>query len=98
MLNAAGAVCVDFGHAEADGDARGVLRNYNNVKEERVAHITLTGDRSGEYVLVEERPDGSLVMAPDTSAEAIRRRLGTRPMTTKEYEHHFGGLPRDGKG
>jgi hypothetical protein len=68
------------------------------VKEERVEHVTLTGDRSGEYVLIEERTDGSLVVAPDTSIEAIRKRAGTRPMTTQEFEEHFGGLPSDGEG
>jgi hypothetical protein len=68
------------------------------MKEDRVARITLSGDRSGHYVLVEERSDGSLVVAPDTSIEAIRRRMGTRPMTAEEFEGHFGELPRDGEG
>ena len=63
-----------------------------------MAHITLSGDRSGDYVLVEERSDGSLVVAPDTSIEAIRKRVGTRPMTAGEFEEHFGELPRDGEG
>lgn len=61
-------------------------------------HITLSGDRSGEYVIVEERDDGSLVVAPDTSVEAIRKRAGTRPMTAEEFEEHFGDLPSDGEG
>lgn len=63
-----------------------------------MAHITLSGDRSGDYVLVEERSDGSLVVAPDTSIKAIRKRVGTRPMTVEEFEGHFGELPRDGEG
>ncbi|MGZ4249515.1 MAG: hypothetical protein ACXVUE_14555 [Solirubrobacteraceae bacterium] len=29
--------------------------------------MTLRGDVSGDYVVVEERPDGSLVLAPDTA-------------------------------
>ena len=33
----------------------------------RPLEVTLTGDRSGHYVVVEERPDGSLVVAPDRS-------------------------------
>ena len=61
-------------------------------------HITVSGDRSGEYVIVEERDDGSLVVAPDTSAEAIRKRAGTRPMTPEEFEERFGDLPSDGEG
>ncbi|HEY1521158.1 MAG TPA: hypothetical protein VGF91_32330 [Solirubrobacteraceae bacterium] len=32
--------------------------------------VTLTGDRSGDYVIVEERPDGSLVVAPDRSGRS----------------------------
>jgi hypothetical protein len=31
------------------------------------ARVTLSGDRSGEYVVVEERSDGSLVLTPKTS-------------------------------
>ena len=61
-------------------------------------HVTLTGDRFREYVLIEERTDGSLVVAPDTSIEAIRKRAGTRPMTTEEFEERFGDLPSDGEG
>jgi len=68
------------------------------MKEESVPRITLSGDRSGEYVIVEEREDGSLVVAPDTSVEAIRRRAGTRRMTSHEFEEHFGDLPSDGEG
>lgn len=60
--------------------------------------MTLSGDRSGEYVLVEERSDGSLVVAPDTSIEAIRRRAGPRPTSPEEFQKHFGDLPSDGEG
>ena len=49
-------------------------------------------------MLIEERTDGSLVAAPDTSIEAIRKRAGTRPMTTAEFEEHFGDLPSDEEG
>jgi hypothetical protein len=34
---------------------------------QRPLRVTLTGELSGEYVVVEERPDGSLVVAPATS-------------------------------
>jgi hypothetical protein len=33
----------------------------------RRLRVTLTGDVSGAYVVVEQRPDGSLVLAPDGS-------------------------------
>jgi hypothetical protein len=66
-------------------------------------HVTLSGDVEGEYVVEEARPDGRLVVAPEwpsanTSAAAVRQRLGTRAMTGEEFERHFGGLPRDGEG
>lgn len=37
------------------------------MSSERPRHVTLTGDLAGDYVVVEERADGSLVVAPDTS-------------------------------
>ncbi len=61
--------------------------------------VTLTeGALAGEYVVAERHPDGSVLLAPDTSAEAIRGRLGTRAMTAEEFEQHFGDLPSDGEG
>jgi len=36
----------------------------------RRARVTLRGDVSGDYVVVEERPDGSLVLAPDTARQS----------------------------
>jgi hypothetical protein len=37
------------------------------MSSRRPLHVTLTGDLSGDYVVVEERSDGSLLVAPDTS-------------------------------
>ncbi len=66
---------------------------------ERAEHVTLSGDRSGEYVVVEERPDGSLVVAPDTSADAILRRHTLTPATLEEFEAEYGPVqPPDGEG
>jgi hypothetical protein len=42
----------------------------------RRARVTLRGDVAGDYVIVEQRPDGSLVLAPDTanrSGSPVRR-------------------------
>lgn len=50
------------------------------------AHVELSDDRVGEYRVTEERPDGSLTLVPDTSFEAIRKRLGTEPATLAEFE------------
>jgi len=63
------------------------------------AHVKLSGDRSGEYLVTEERPDGSLTLVPDTSFEAIRKRLGTEPATLAEFEAEYGPVqPSDGEG
>lgn len=66
---------------------------------ERTEHVKLTGDVSGEYVVVEKREDGSIVVKPDTSMEAVRRRHGLRPATVEEFEAEYGPLqPPDGEG
>ena len=62
------------------------------------AHVTLAGDLSGEYVIDEVLDDGRVVIRPDTSAEAINRRLGVEPITAAEFEQHFGHLPTDDEG
>jgi hypothetical protein len=56
-----------------------------NVVTEQ-AHVTLSGDRAGDYVVTEERPDGALVLVPDTSINAIRKRGGSRPLTQREWQ------------
>jgi hypothetical protein len=61
--------------------------------------VTLTEPGlEGDYIVEERHEDGSLLLAPDTSIEAIRKRLGTRPMSSEEFEEHFGHLPSDGEG
>ena len=67
------------------------------------AHVTLSGDVNGDYLVEESRPDGRLVLVPDwpskgTSADAIGERSGTKPMAPEEFERHFGHLPTDGEG
>jgi len=42
----------------------------------RPRHVTLSGELSGAYVVVEERPDGSLVLTPDTSRRVARPPAG----------------------
>jgi hypothetical protein len=49
----------------------------------RSQHVTLTGDVSGAYVVVEQRADGSLVLAPDPSRRSsapVRR--ASSPLST----------------
>lgn len=67
------------------------------------AHVRLSGDRAGEYVVTDERPDGSLTLVPDTSWKAIQERSGARDATAKEWqdfmaEHGEKMLPPDGEG
>jgi hypothetical protein len=71
--------------------------------EHPLVHVTLSGGRSGEYVITEERPGGKLTLVPDTSWEARLARHGERHMTLEEFdafmaEHgpHMG--PPDGEG
>jgi hypothetical protein len=61
-------------------------------------HVTLSGDRAGEYVVEEERSDGRLVLAPDLSAKAILARHGAVPMSAENFQRHFGDLPTDDEG
>lgn len=70
-----------------------------HVESDHELRVTLAGDRSGDYVIVEEREDGSLVLAPDTSMAAIRRRHGLVPATLAEFEADYGPVqPPDGEG
>ena len=66
-------------------------------------HVTISGDRAGEYVIEEERPDGRILLAPDTSWKAIRERMGAReptPEQSAEFWRKYGPLmqPPDGEG
>jgi hypothetical protein len=70
---------------------------------QQLEHVTLSGDRAGDYVIEEEGPDGRLVLVPDVGITAIRKRLGTRAMTPKESEafwaeHGPHMQPPDGEG
>lgn len=61
-------------------------------------HVKLSGDIEGAYVVEESRADGRLVVAPDTSAEAIMNRLGHKPATIEEFEAAYGPIkPSDGE-
>lgn len=61
-------------------------------------HVKLSGDIEGSYVVEETRADGRLVVAPDTSAQAIMDRLGHEPATLEEFEAAYGAVkPSDGE-
>ncbi len=68
-----------------------------------MAHVTLAGDRDGECIIREEHPDGTLVLAPQTAAQASLRRLGARAATGDEFgafldEHREHLQPADDEG
>jgi hypothetical protein len=54
-------------------DRRGPRAKLRHMEPERRPQVTLTGERSGAYVVVEERADGSLVIAPDHSGRSSPR-------------------------
>jgi len=64
----------------------------------RQAHVTLSGDIAGEYVVEDRCADGRLILVPDLSVQAILARHGERPMSAENFERHFGDLPTDDEG
>lgn len=85
--------------AEAPPDRSPAAATLFGMSAERAAHVKLSGDRSGDYVVVDERDDGSLVLAPDTSMAAIRHRHNAVPATLEEFEAEHGPVqPSDGEG
>jgi hypothetical protein len=62
------------------------------------AHVTLSGDLSGDYVVEDARPDGRILLRPDLSVRAMLARHGERRLSPEEFEQHFGRLPTDGEG
>jgi len=69
---------------------------------EQPAHIKVSGDIEGAYVVTEKRPGGELVIAPDTSWEAMLERTGSRAATAEEFAafvaEHGPFLPPDDEG
>jgi hypothetical protein len=64
------------------------------------AHVTLSGDIAGEYIVEDRRPDGRLVLVPDEYPATVPK-YGGRRATPEEFEafvaeHNI--LPPDGEG
>ena len=64
------------------------------------AHVTLSGDIEGEYIVEDRRPDGRLSLAPDTAASypIVVPAFSGRPATAEEFQELLGDLPTDGEG
>ena len=54
--------------------------------------VDVTGAVTGRYEVLEEREDGTVVLSPDTSIDAIMRRLGSTPVSDGEFRAAFGDL------
>jgi hypothetical protein len=65
---------------------------------ENAMHVTLAGDRAGEYLVEEEMPDGRLLLRPDSSYPKVMPSFGGRAATVEEFERILGALPTDGEG
>ncbi len=51
-----------------------------------------------DYIVLEQNPDGTVLLGPDTSWEAMKRRLGGEDVSQKEFDRVFGDLPSDDEG
>jgi len=94
-----GAPRFEHGHdrgADTSADAR--RKSWHTERMASPAHVTLAGDLSGEYLVDEVLEDGRLVIRPNTSADAIRCRLGVDPVSREEFERELGHLPQDDEG
>ena len=74
-----------------------------NPVRDQPAHVTLSGDINGRYVVRDERPDGELVIVPETEWQAMLARSGGRDATPEDVaqfldEHGHELLPPDGEG
>lgn len=64
----------------------------------RPAHVTLSGDISGDYAVVETRDDGLVVIRPETDIGAIRRRPEATPPAFEQFVVEDRRIkPPDGK-
>lgn len=62
-------------------------------------HVRLAGDRVGRYVIADESPDGTLVLRPEDSADAMLERQGLAPAAVDAFEAEHGPVgPADDEG
>jgi hypothetical protein len=59
------------------------------------AHVTLSGQLSGDYLVEEILDDGRVVLRPDTGAAAMLNRAGLVEVSDEEFAAAFGDLPTD---
>ncbi len=61
------------------------------------AHVTLSGDRSGDYLVEDEMPDGPLVLRPEPAYPSLIPARNGRAATPEERERILGALTSDGQ-
>jgi len=67
--------------------------------EETPMKVTLTEPGvAGDYIVAEHTPTAACCWPPNTSIVGIGKRIGGRPMSPEDFNHHFGHLPRDDEG
>jgi hypothetical protein len=59
---------------------------WHHAAVSKQAHVVLSGDISGHYLVKDRRATGELTLVPDTSAEAISERAGLVDPTPEEAE------------
>jgi hypothetical protein len=62
------------------------------------AHVTLAGDRAGDYLVEQELEDGRLLLRPEPAYPAVMPVRNGRAATLDEREQILGALPSDGEG
>lgn len=79
-------------------------RRYDSTMSE-IAHITVSGDLQGDFVVTEERGANEFVIVrePEPSWKEVQSRAGAREMAPEEFEafmaeHGSHMLPPDGEG
>jgi hypothetical protein len=69
-----------------------------NLNMTKNAHVTLAGDRAGDYLVEEEFADGRLVLRPEPAYPAVIPARNGRAATPEERDQILGALPTDGEG
>ncbi len=67
---------------------------------EEIVELAIGESPSTRYVVVQKLDDGRVVLRPQTELEAMRERMGSRPLTQDEFDQLLAPhlLPPDGEG
>ncbi len=67
---------------------------------EEIVELAIGESPSTRYVVVHKLDDGRVVLRPQTELEAMRERMGSRPLTQDEFDQLLAPhlLPPDGEG